>query len=94
MKTEISIKNIKSKFIDKVEELSGENIYTCYQCGKCSAGCPSISEMDISPCEIIRLVQLGQEKFTFDILNRNFRPHLYSSTFIAFKKSSELTPGD
>ncbi|OGD31327.1 heterodisulfide reductase [Candidatus Atribacteria bacterium RBG_16_35_8] len=66
MRTEISIKNIKSKFIDKVEELSGENIYTCYQCGKCSAGCPSISEMDISPGEIIRLVQLGQEKEVLD----------------------------
>ncbi|MBU4047200.1 4Fe-4S dicluster domain-containing protein, partial [bacterium] len=43
MRTEISIQNLKSKFIDKVEELSEENIYTCYQCGKCSAGCPSIS---------------------------------------------------
>lgn len=66
MRTEISIKDIKSKFLDKVEELSEENIYACYQCGKCSAGCPSISEMDISPCEIIRLVQLGQEK---EVLN-------------------------
>lgn len=66
MKTEISIKNIKSKFLDKVEELSEENLYTCYQCGKCSAGCPSISEMDISPGEIIRLVQLGQEKEVLD----------------------------
>lgn len=66
MKTEISIKNTKSKLLDKVEELSGENIYACYQCGKCSAGCPSISEMDISPGEIIRLVQLGEEK---EVLN-------------------------
>jgi heterodisulfide reductase subunit C len=66
MKTEISIQNIKSKFLDKVEELSEENLYTCYQCGKCSAGCPSISEMDISPGEIIRLVQLGQEKEVLD----------------------------
>ena len=66
MRTEISIKNTKSKLLNKVEELSGENIYACYQCGKCSAGCPSISEMDISPNEIIRLVQLGEEK---EVLN-------------------------
>ncbi|MEA1964735.1 MAG: 4Fe-4S dicluster domain-containing protein [Candidatus Aerophobetes bacterium] len=66
MRTEISIKDTKSKFLAKVEELSGENIYACYQCGKCSAGCPSISEMDISPSEIIRLVQLGEEK---EVLN-------------------------
>jgi len=66
MRTEISIKNTKSKFLGKVKELSGESIYACYQCGKCSAGCPSISEMDISPSEIIRLVQLGEEK---EVLN-------------------------
>jgi len=66
MQTEISINNIKGKFLDKVEALSGESIYACYQCGKCSAGCPSISEMDIPPAEIIRLVQLGQEK---EVLN-------------------------
>ena len=66
MRTKISIKNVKSRFLDKVEQLSGENMYTCYQCGKCSAGCPSISEMDIPPGEIIRLIQLGQEK---EVLN-------------------------
>lgn len=66
MRTEISIKNTKSSLLAKVEGLSGENIYACYQCGKCSAGCPSISEMDISPGEIIRLVQLGEEK---EVLN-------------------------
>jgi len=66
MRAEISIKNTKSKFLDKVEELSEQNIYACYQCGKCSAGCPSISEMDISPSEIIRLVQLGGEE---EVLN-------------------------
>ncbi len=66
MQTNISIKNIQSKFVNKIEELSGENIYACYQCGKCTAGCPSLSEMDISPSEIIRLVQLGQEK---EVLN-------------------------
>ncbi len=66
MQTNISIKNIQSKFVNRIEELSGENIYACYQCGKCTAGCPSLSEMDISPSEIIRLVQLGQEK---EVLN-------------------------
>lgn len=66
MRTEVSIKSIKGKFLDKVKELSGQNIYACYQCGKCSAGCPSISEMDISPGEIIRLIQLGEEK---EVLN-------------------------
>ena len=33
---------------------------TCYQCGKCSAGCPVHYLMDIPPNVVIRLLQLGQ----------------------------------
>jgi heterodisulfide reductase subunit C len=47
------------KFIDRIEELSGENVYACYQCGRCSAGCPMAGEMDYLPNQIIRLVQMG-----------------------------------
>jgi heterodisulfide reductase subunit C len=32
----------------------------CYQCGKCSAGCPMADAMDILPNRLIRLVQIGQ----------------------------------
>lgn len=46
-------------FIDRIEELSGENVFACYQCGRCSAGCPMASEMDLLPNQIIRLVQMG-----------------------------------
>jgi len=47
------------KVIDKVSELSEQNLYSCYQCGKCSGGCPSVSEMDLLPNQVIRLLQLG-----------------------------------
>lgn len=57
---------IRLKFIEKIEELSGERVFACYQCGKCSAGCPSISEMDISPSQALHLIQLGQEE---EVLN-------------------------
>lgn len=46
----------------KVEELSGENIYSCFQCGKCSAGCPFTDEMDLLPNQVIRSVQQGNKK--------------------------------
>lgn len=59
MKVEISQKKIKDSFITKVEQLSGQNLLVCYQCGKCSAGCPAVSQMDILPNQIIRLAQLG-----------------------------------
>jgi heterodisulfide reductase subunit C len=59
MRINISKRKIKDPFVAKVEELSGQNLLACYQCGKCSAGCPAVSEMDILPNQIIRYAQLG-----------------------------------
>jgi len=50
-----------------VEEISGENIFKCYQCGKCSATCPVVDSMDMAPNKIIRLVQIGD----LDVLEQN-----------------------
>jgi len=44
----------RRELLQKVMEISGQNLYSCYQCGKCSAGCPSIDFMDLTPREIIR----------------------------------------
>ncbi len=46
-------------FIAKVEALSGQDLLACYQCGKCSAGCPMARYMDILPNQMIRYAQLG-----------------------------------
>jgi heterodisulfide reductase subunit C len=54
MKVELSSEKVKSDFVKKVEELSGQNILSCYQCGKCSAGCPSSYAMDLLPSQVIR----------------------------------------
>jgi heterodisulfide reductase subunit C len=59
MRINLSQRKIKSPFVAKVQELSGQNLLTCYQCGKCSAGCPAVSQMDILPNQIIRYAQLG-----------------------------------
>lgn len=48
------------EFLSKIKELSGEDINECYQCGKCSAGCPIAVNMSILPHMIIRRLQLGQ----------------------------------
>jgi heterodisulfide reductase subunit C2 len=37
-----------------------ENPSLCYQCAKCSTGCPVSSEMDLLPHQIIHLLGLGQ----------------------------------
>jgi len=59
MKVALSSDKVRSDFVKKVEELSGQNMLSCYQCGKCSAGCPSSFAMDLLPSQVIRMVQLG-----------------------------------
>jgi heterodisulfide reductase subunit C len=59
MRTNISRNKIHDDFVKKIEEISGQNLLACYQCGKCSAGCPAVGEMDILPNQIIRYIQLG-----------------------------------
>ena len=46
----------------EVEELSGQNLYGCYQCGTCSAGCPFIEDMDMGPDEVIRFAVLNKKE--------------------------------
>ena len=59
MKIRISKNNVRNSFVKKLEELSSQNLLSCYQCGKCSAGCPVVSDMDILPSQIIRYAQMG-----------------------------------
>jgi len=68
MRTIISRQKIRSPFVAKVEELSGQNLLACYQCGKCSAGCPAISQMDLPPNQVIRYAQLGLKD---ELINSN-----------------------
>ncbi len=48
-----------SDFLDYVSKQSGQRILDCYQCGKCSAGCPTAYDMDLTPRQMIRAIQLG-----------------------------------
>ncbi len=57
----LSREKLEGALARKVEEISGQNTYACYQCGKCSAGCLFAAYMDALPNQVIRLVQLGDE---------------------------------
>jgi heterodisulfide reductase subunit C2 len=35
------------------------HVADCYQCGKCSAGCPMADQMDLLPNQLVRLAQIG-----------------------------------
>ena len=43
----------------KIEELSGQKISACFQCEKCTNGCPVTFAMDIMPHKAMRLLHLG-----------------------------------
>lgn len=62
MRMEISADKVNGDFLAQVEELSGQSIWACYQCGCCSSGCPVAEEMDLLPNQVIRYVQLGLEE--------------------------------
>lgn len=50
------------EFLQKVAELSGEVVTLCEQCGTCSGSCPMVAEMDITPSQMVRMVQLGESE--------------------------------
>ena len=40
----------------------GENPALCYQCQRCSSGCPTAPAMTIAPAQMMRMAQLGLEQ--------------------------------
>ena len=41
-------------------EQSDVKLTRCYQCGKCTAGCPLATEMDYPPSMVMRMLQTGR----------------------------------
>ncbi|HOX38987.1 MAG TPA: 4Fe-4S dicluster domain-containing protein [Candidatus Brocadiia bacterium] len=46
--------------LETLDPDAAKSVETCYQCGKCTAGCPAADQMEFPPNQIIRLVQIGQ----------------------------------
>lgn len=42
-----------------LQSLTGENVLLCYQCKKCTLGCPSAYAMKMRPHELMRAIQFG-----------------------------------
>jgi len=51
-----------SAFAAAVEKRSGAPISACFQCHKCSTGCPVGPEMDVMSSQVMRLIHLGAER--------------------------------
>ena len=47
---------VRATIAREIHQLTGSNPAACYQCGKCSAGCPMAAETDLRPHDVMRLV--------------------------------------
>ena len=61
----ISPQQGNKKFLQKLEE-RGVDVQACYQCGRCSAGCPITEFFDLSTMEVVRLAAYGMEDLLLD----------------------------
>ena len=48
-----------SSLLREVERRSGTPVSACFQCHKCSSGCPISPDMDLLSSQIMRLIHLG-----------------------------------
>jgi len=51
-----------NSFLSEIVTESRENLQACYQCQKCSAGCPVAEAMDLLPNQILRHIQYGHRE--------------------------------
>jgi heterodisulfide reductase subunit C len=50
-----------SSFLKDVERAGGESVSSCYQCKKCSSGCPVAFAMEIVPDRVMHMIHLGMK---------------------------------
>ena len=49
-------------FLDEVQRRSGTPVGACFQCHKCSTGCPIAPEMDLLSSQVMRMIHYGRER--------------------------------
>jgi heterodisulfide reductase subunit C len=59
MNRTLNLNRLDTAFAGQVEQLSGQRLNLCYQCGKCTAGCPIAYSVEFPPHKIMRMCQLG-----------------------------------
>jgi len=58
----IEIEAVAGSLAAEVKALSGASPMSCYQCAKCSSGCPVSGRGDLRSHELVRLVQMDQRE--------------------------------
>ena len=67
MTIKISQKTMKKDLLNKLEELSGQNVHQCFQCGTCAGSCPMGHYMEALPRKIMHMAQLGMMEEIEDV---------------------------
>ena len=53
---------LNTDLAETIRKECGENVFLCYQCQKCSAGCPVVEHFDLAPNQVMRAIQFGQKE--------------------------------
>lgn len=56
------VTQLSTDLADTILKETGENVFLCYQCQKCSSGCPVAEHFDLAPNQVMRAIQLGQKE--------------------------------
>lgn len=56
----------QDQILNDIIKITSQNPLQCYQCGKCSAGCPLREFMEVPPNRLVRYVQLGFYQKAFE----------------------------
>lgn len=51
----------RNELARQIEADCGENVNACYQCKRCTAGCPVADHVDLTPHRLLRAIQFGQK---------------------------------
>jgi heterodisulfide reductase subunit B len=59
--TTVPRRDTAATLAETIQQATGQNVFLCYQCDKCSSGCPLAESMDLLPHQVMRAIQLGDE---------------------------------
>jgi heterodisulfide reductase subunit B len=57
---------LSTDLAERIREATGENVFLCYHCVKCTSGCPLMEYFDLGPNQVMRAAQLGLEDLIFE----------------------------
>jgi heterodisulfide reductase subunit C len=61
-----TIDPVRRRALERISELSGENVWECMQCGTCSAVCPMVESMAFTTRQGIHYLQFGMVEKVID----------------------------